>query len=157
MVPLTLIVVGFLVATAVVMALARGSTARWEQDRRAAVAARADESARRTSSAGSTRRTQGAVRRGVAALRGRVSRLAPVRAVVRLVPTDVRDRTSRMPLRRVVGGLTSSLSGAGAKLRAGRWKKSRPVPRALAFLHRHEQSSGAPSAREDSDQSPIAR
>ena len=124
MISLTLIAVGFLVATAVVMALARGSTARWERDKRAAVAVRAHESPRRTSAAGSALGIPSArTRRGVAALRSQVSRFPPVKVLARLVPGGMKQGTLRVrPIRRLTGVLSSLL--LGGKLRGGRWTKS---------------------------------
>jgi hypothetical protein len=199
----TLIAVGFLVATAGVMALARGSTARWERDKRASVAARAEGSVRRTSPAGSAFRRPGALtRRGAAALRSQASRLPPVRVVAGLLPKAAKQGSSRVrPIRRLVGDLRSWLSGG--KVRGERWTKLRsaagpvdgdaadtalakePTPvatgsrgdavaraarrkvwqrtvrraprRALAFLHRHEDSRDARIPHEDSDQSPTAQ
>jgi hypothetical protein len=125
MVSLTLIAVGLLVATAGVVALARGSTARWEQDRRAKAAARADVCAGETSEAGfAVRKPSAMTRRVVAALRSRTSRLAPGKALVQLMPTGLRQVTSPVrPLRRLVGALPSSLFGG--KLPRGRWTKRR--------------------------------
>jgi hypothetical protein len=157
MLTLTLIAVGFLVAVALVIALARGSTARWERVKRASVAVRADVPARPTSSAGSAVRVRSSMlRRGVAVLLGEAARLP--RAIWRGMG---RPR----PIRRL-GALRSSLFGP--KLRTARWRKSRspdlPVQgdgagkpharrplrataaraprRALAFVHRHENHRG---------------
>lgn len=123
---LTLIVVGFFVATAVVIALARASTARWEHDKRAVAAVRDDVSARRTSSAGTAFRIPRAMTRwGVTALRTQTSRFLPRKLLARLLPTDRKRGTSRArPIRRLVG-VVSSLPFRG-KLRAGRWKETRP-------------------------------
>jgi hypothetical protein len=92
MVSLTLIAVGFLAATAAVIALARGSTARWPQDKGASVAVRADVSARRTSSAGSDSRIPSAMaRRRVAALRSQASRFPPVKVLAGLRPKGMKQ------------------------------------------------------------------
>jgi hypothetical protein len=126
MVSLTLIGVGLLVATAVVIALARGSTARWERDKRAPVAVRADLSARRTSSAGSASSIPGTkTRRGIAALRSQASRFPPVKILAQLLPKGMKQGTSSRvrPIRRLVGVLRSSLFGG--KLRGRRWTTSR--------------------------------
>jgi hypothetical protein len=125
MVSLTFIVVGFLVATVLVMALARGSTARWERDKRASIAARDDVSTRRTSSAGSAFRIPGALtRKGVAALRSQASRFPPVKVLARLLPDGREQGTSRVrPFRRQVVVLRSFL--LGRKLRGGWWRESR--------------------------------
>jgi hypothetical protein len=126
MTTLTLIAVGFLVATALLIALARTSTARWEQDKRASAAVRAGVSARRTtSSAGSAFRTPRAMaRRGVAALRRQTSRFPPWKVLARLLPTAMKQVRSRVrPIRRLVGVLRSPLFGG--KFRGGRWTKSR--------------------------------
>jgi hypothetical protein len=125
MVSLTLIAVGLLVATAVVIALARGSTARWERDKRAPVAVGADVSARRTSSAGSASSISGAkTRRGIAALFSEASRFPPVKVLAQFRPKGTKQGTSRVrPIRRLVGVLRSSLFGE--KLRGRRWTTSR--------------------------------
>lgn len=124
MATLTLIAVGFLVATALVIALARASTARWEQDKRALAAVRADISARRTSSASSAFRIpRELTTRGVAALRNQTSRFPPWKVLAQLLPTDTKRATSRVrPLRRLVGVLRPL---SGGKFRGGRWTKSR--------------------------------
>jgi hypothetical protein len=125
MVSLTLITVGFLVATGLVVALARESTARWERAKRAPVAVRAAVPARQTSPAGSALRTAGAMaRRGVAALRGQASRLPPVTALGRLLPKGLKRGTpGRGPSRRLLGELRPSR--IGGNLRRGRWTKGR--------------------------------
>jgi hypothetical protein len=190
MVSLTLIVVGFLAVTGGVVALARASTARWERDRRAPVAARADVPGPPPSRAGIALRMAGAVTRRVAAVRSRVLRLPRVRAIVEVWPA----RTARTrPVRRLGRVLRSSLRGA--KIRFGRSAERRsaaprvdgagaePAPelssavtdhpastagrqlvrrtwlgasrRAPAFLHRHEDRSGARIASEERDESPA--
>ena len=128
MLELTLIAVGFLAATAVVIALARGTTARWERDKRAAAAVRADAPARRTSPAGSSRIPGELTRRGVEALRSRASRLSPVVIRARLLPKGGEQGTSRVrPIRRLGGVRRSSLFGG--KLPGGRWTTGRsPAP-----------------------------
>lgn len=131
MVSLTLITVGFLVATGLVVALARESTARWERAKRAAVAVRAAVPARQSSPAGSALRTAGAmVRRRVAALRSQASRFPPVTAVGRFLPKGLKRETpGRGPIRRLLGDLRPSRFGG--ILRRGRWTKgsspARPV------------------------------
>ncbi len=125
MVSVTLIVVGFLLVTAVVMAVARESTARWERDRRAAVAARAEDAARRTVPTGPALRMPGAVTRTVAALRSRVARFRPGKALGLRRPEGGEQGPARGgPIRRRVGALRSSLSGG--RLRRGRSTTSRP-------------------------------
>ncbi len=125
MVSLTLITVGFLLATAAVMALARASTARWERDKRASVAVRADGSTRRTSAAGlALGRPSVMTRAGLAALHDHISRFRPVTVLARLRPKGRQQGTTRVqPIRRLVRVLRSSLSGG--KLRRGRWTTSR--------------------------------
>jgi hypothetical protein len=122
---LTLIAVGFLLATAVVIALARASTARWEHDKRASAKVRADISTRRAPSAGSAfRMPREMTRRGVAALRNQSSRFPPRKLLAQLLPTDMKQATSRVrPLRRLEG-VFRPLSGG--TFRGGRWTKSRP-------------------------------
>ena len=124
MVSVTLIVVGFLLVTALVMAVARGSTARWERDKRAAVAARAEDAARRPAPTGPALRMPGGVSRAVAALRRGVSRFRPGKALGLLRPEGGEEGTARGgPIRRRVGALRWSLSGR--RLRSARWTTSR--------------------------------
>jgi hypothetical protein len=125
MVSLTLITIGFLVVTAVVIALARGSTARWERDKRAPVAVRADVSTRRTTPARSALRIPGATtRRWVAALRGLAARFPSVKVAAQLMPKVGKQGTPPVrPIRRVVGVLRSPLSGG--RFRGGLWTTSR--------------------------------
>jgi hypothetical protein len=93
---LTLIGVGFLVVTATVVVLARASTAQWEQDKRAHVAARHDGSAPRKPLAGSARRLSGArIRTRVAALRSTASRFPPVAFLARSLPEALHAGASR--------------------------------------------------------------
>ncbi len=95
MVRLTLIAVGFVVATAGVIALARASTARWERDKRAPIAARSDASARGTPRAGHSGRLTGPeTRRRVATLRSKASRFPPVALVARMLPKALHAGTS---------------------------------------------------------------
>jgi len=124
MVSLTLTAVGFLVATAVVIALARRSTSRWEQDKRASIAVRADVSARRNSSAGPDPRMPRAIaRRGVAALRSKALWLPPVKVLAQRLPKGMTQGMSRVrPIRRLVPELRPSLFGE--RLRRGRWRRS---------------------------------
>jgi hypothetical protein len=130
-VSLTLIVVGFVVATALAIVLARRSTARWERDKRAAVAARAAGSARRPPPS------------AVAALRSRISRFPPVPVLTRLVGAGWDQGTRRV--RRPARVLRSSLIGLTA--RAGRWRSSRsasaPVDGDGADTPLAEDASGA--------------
>lgn len=106
-VSLTLIVVGFLVSTAVVMALARRSTARWERDRRAPVAARVELPDRRAPSTGAAPGIPGAVIRTVAALRSRMSRVPPVPVLGRLLAEGSRWVARARPVRRLRAVLRS--------------------------------------------------
>jgi hypothetical protein len=154
MVSLTLTAVGFLVATAVVIALARGSTSRWERDKRASVAARADIASRRTPSAGSAARISGAMaRRGVDALRSQASRFPPVKVLAQLLPNGTKEGTSRArPIRRLVTDLRASLFGG--ELRGGRWRKSgsAALPAdgdGTDMALTPEPSGGAPDIRSD--------
>ncbi len=113
MLTLTLIVVGFLVATGLVVALARGSTARWEQSRRSPVAARPAVPTSRTSPVRSAVRTVRAMtRRGVSLLRKRFPPLPRGRALHRRAPKDLElDKPRGRPIRRLVGTLRSWRSG----------------------------------------------
>lgn len=131
MATLTLIAVGFLGTSAVAVALARGSTARWEQDKRAAAAFRDHIATRGTSSAGSALRIPGAlIRRAGVGLRNQASRFRSWKAPAQLLPTGITQVTSRVrPIRRLVGVLRLPL--VGGKVRGGRWTRSgspaRPV------------------------------
>jgi hypothetical protein len=129
MVSLTLITVGFLVTTGLVVALARESTARWERAKRAPVAVRAAVPVRQSSPAGSALRTAGAMtRRGVAALRSQISRFPPVTALGRLLPKGPKLETpGGRPIRRLLGDLRPSRFGGS--LRRGRWTKGRSPAR----------------------------
>lgn len=124
MVSLTLVTVGFLLAMAGVMALARHSTARWERDKRASVAARADETTRRAPAAGSAlEKVTAQTRAGLAALRDRASRIPGVTAPARLLPTGTKHAIARVrPVRRLTGVLR--LSRLGRHFRRGPWTKS---------------------------------
>lgn len=119
-----LIVVGFLAATAAVIALARGSTARWERDRRAPVAVRAHDPARRVPSAG-TRLRGAAARQAVDALRRHAAGLAPSRLRGRLRPTGTRPGPPARPIRRLVGVRPAAL--IGRVLRRARRRTSPPA------------------------------
>ncbi len=125
MVSLMLITVGFLLATGAVMTLARASTARWERNRRAAAAVRADEATRRTPAAGSAARRLSAMERtGLAAARARVLRYSPGTVLARLAPKAVQRGMSRVRPRRPLAGLFRS-SPSGGALRGGRGTESR--------------------------------
>lgn len=107
---LTLITVGFLLATAAVMALARASTARWERDKRASVAVGADAPARgRSAGASALGRRLAIPRAGLAALRHHIARVLPGTVLARVLPTGEQQRVR--PIRRLVGALRSSLPG----------------------------------------------
>ena len=107
---LTLTVVGFLLATALVILLARTSTARWERASRAPVAAHPDGVGARMTRAGLSS-PPAVVRRVVAAIRGSVSLPGPVRVAARTVGT----MADRVPLVRslppLMGRLRASLAG----------------------------------------------
>lgn len=200
---LTLIAVGFVLATALVIALARSSTARWERDRRAAVAARAADSTPRTPADGAVLGRPGAMARaGLTALRDRASRFRAVRALAPLLSRGRERGIARLrSMRRLRGVLRSSLrrdgvrpgrrttgrspgpsvdgdqvdgalpsapseavtdvGGTGVGKAAGRRLPRRIVlrgrRRALAFLHRDEESHAAHVPREGSEESPAAR
>ena len=112
MASLTLIAVGFLVALAVVIALARGSTARWERAKRASVARRVDVPPRAASDGSAVLPRSPVVRRGLAVLSGRASRLA---RIIRQRPWGHRQ------IRRL-----GAFSPFGNELRTTRWRKGRP-------------------------------
>ena len=124
-VSLALVVVGFLLATAVVIALARASTARWERDKRAAVAIRAGGSTRWSPPSGSgPAGLIATTRSGLAAVRGRASRFTPVAVLARVLPERARRPASAVrPIRRLVRVLRPSLDGGRSRL--GRWTRSR--------------------------------
>ena len=123
---LTLIAVGFLLVTAVVIALARSSTARWERDRRASVAVRADGAARRPRAPDAVLGRFGALTRArLAALRHQVSRFPLGTVLARVLPKGVlRGRARVRPIRRLAAVLRSSLLGGTL-----RWTKSRSPAR----------------------------
>ncbi len=150
-----LIAVGFLAAVAAVIALARGSTARWERDRRARVAVRADDRPRRTSPAGSwmpsaaARRAVDSVRRSAvglgSGLLGRLRRKGsgqgpPARPVAGAVGGRPSALVGRI-LRR--GQRTTSLPGRAVLRRMPRVRR-----RALALLHRHGPPDDVPQEEE---------
>jgi len=180
-----LIAVGFLAATAAVIALARGSTARWERDRRARVAVRADDRPRRASYPGTwmgsrARQAVDALRRhavGLAAsgLRGRLRRdgreqgppSRPVRGLAGVRPSALVGRLLRRRRRMTrhlttprVGGEPPALASAGSRVHGVPTRAFlRRVPsvrrRALALLHRHGPPDSVP--QEDSGDRPAAR
>ena len=136
MVSLTLVAVGFLVATAVVMALARGSTARWERDRRAA-RERGDAPARPATSAGSA----------LAGLRGHVSRFPAVKVLTRFLAKRRTEGTARVRPMHWLGGAPAR--------RLLRLPVPRAPRRALALLHRHEDHGDPRVPIADRDESPA--
>lgn len=119
-----LIAVGFLAATAAVIVLARGSTARWERDRRARVAVRADDRPRRTSSS-ATWMGSAAARRAVDAMRRHAVGLASSRMRVRLRRSGRVKGPPARPVRGLVGVRPSAL--VGRILRRGRRTTSLPA------------------------------
>jgi hypothetical protein len=138
-VSLTLMVVGFLVVSGVVLTLARRSTARWERDRRASAKKRADDPARPAPSAGSA----------PAAVPDEGTHVLPGRRT---------QGTSRVrPVHWVDGVRRSSRSGDGP---VGQKLLRVPVPRAPrrapAFLHRHHDPEDLRPSRADTDESPAS-
>jgi hypothetical protein len=121
---LTLIALAFVMTTALVMALARASTARWEREKRSARAPRRPAVAPRTPrTASALRFPVMIVRRAVAGLRGPASLRAPLKAVVDTVATTPKQVVSHVrPLPQLVGNV-QSLIGQG--LRKAGWRKSR--------------------------------
>jgi len=113
-VTLMLIAAGFLLATIVVIALARTSTAHWEREKRAPVAPRRGVIAAVTSDAEEPAPLPRAVlRRVVAATREHDSLAAPVTAAAGILTTAGKQVASHVrPVSRVPGVLRSWLSGA---------------------------------------------
>jgi hypothetical protein len=148
MLSLTLIAVGFVVTTAVVIALARGSTARWEEHKRSSVAVRTGGPARRASPAGAALTMPGALtRRGLAALRGRASRFPPVRVLTRVLPELREQGTSRvLPLRRLAGVVRSSPFGSRL---GGAWRRKTASTPSSADDEANTSLAGESSATED--------
>lgn len=108
---LTLTVVGFFVATAVVIALARTSTARWEKARRAARVPRPPVRARRRTSAGGAARGPGTVvRKVVAMIRGPASLRASLKVAGSLATAPKQVVSRGRPFPRLFGILRSSLT-----------------------------------------------
>jgi hypothetical protein len=111
-VSLTLTVVGFVVVTALVIVLARSSTARWEKTRRAARAPRRDVPAARTTPDADARRSARPVRKALAALGGLGSlRELPKVAAAGLVTVPRLVASRVRPFRRSSGGLRAWLHG----------------------------------------------
>ena len=123
---LTLIAAGFVLVTASVIALARSSTARWEQTRRAARAPRRRDDVPSPPAPGLAGLPRRIARRVVAAARGARSAVTPLERVaghlVR-VPEQLVSRLRSVP--RSVGGFRSSRPWS----RLGRGRSSEPGPR----------------------------
>ena len=141
MLTLTLIVIGFLAATALVIVLARSSTARWEREKRAPVAPRYDHvRAGPGPSAGAARRAREAVRTMVTVVRDHGTVPVAVRAVAGRLVTTVREVGSRVRSSGVRP--TSLLRGWLRRVRAVRGGPAGPLPVDTA-----EGTSGAPVPR----------
>src|SRR5688572_28863557 len=93
---LTLIVTGFVVATALVIVLARTSTARWEKEKRPARAPRRPTVAGHAPFAATAARLPVAVARWVAAMRSPASRRAPLKVVAETLATAEKEVASRV-------------------------------------------------------------
>jgi hypothetical protein len=123
---LTLIAAGFLVATVVVIVLARTSTARWEKEKRPARVPRRPTTAGRAPLAATAARLPVAVARWVAAMRSPASRRAPLKLVAETLATAEKEVASRVgPFPRLPGRLRSSRFGE--LLRRMRRTRSRAV------------------------------
>ncbi|SNR24160.1 hypothetical protein [Blastococcus mobilis] len=95
---LTLTAVGFVAVTALVIALARTSTARWEREKRLARAPRRPATPPRTPLAGMAARLSGVMaRRVVAVLRNPASLRAPLRGAAGALATAPKQVASHVP------------------------------------------------------------
>jgi hypothetical protein len=120
---MTLTVAGFLVATALVIALARTSTARWERASRAAVAARRDDVGARTTRAGFPS-PRAVVRRVADAIRAHASLSGPGTVAASTLGTMAKRVAPVRALLRLFGRLRGSLSGE----RRRRVRRARELP-----------------------------
>lgn len=112
MLTLTLIVTGFVVATALVIVLARTSTARWEKEKRPARAPRRPTVAGHAPFAATAARLPVAVARWVAAMRSPASRRAPLKVVAETLATAEKEVASRVgPFPRLRGRLRRARLG----------------------------------------------
>jgi hypothetical protein len=113
-VSLTLTVVGFVAAMALVIALARTSTARWEREKRLARVPRRPAVGPRTPLAALAARLSGAmVRRAVAVLRHPASLRAPLRDAADALATAPKQVASHVPSVPRWWGNARSLVGGG--------------------------------------------
>jgi hypothetical protein len=122
---LTVTAVAFVVATAVVMALARSSTARWEREKRAARAPRREAVAPPTPSAGTGARVRGVLSGTAAAVRRIAeSGRGAVRAVIGVLVTARKGRLSSVrPSSQGFGTLRKVVHRA--RNRSSRWLGTR--------------------------------
>jgi hypothetical protein len=152
--------VGFLVLTALVIALARSSTARWEREKRRARVPRRP-APPPTLPERAAHGVRGAVVRWtVTAVHLRTPLPAPLNAVAGLLVTTTRQAVARVrpgpehdrPLAAEVPaeptGPVDGVPPLGVQSRRGR---------ALRLLHRHDPGDGAPVAPAGGDGSPTAR
>lgn len=178
-------VVGFLCTTAVVIALARSSTARWEREKRAARAARREAVAPPTP-AGVAARLRGTLVRGTAAARhGAASVGRPLKAVPGVLESTRQQVLSqRRPFRHPAAALRSVVGGARGRHAkpteieepelpvddGGAGGTDLPVPepqprgsrrharrRALPFVHRHDRRQDPRPLHSDVDEGPSPR
>jgi hypothetical protein len=152
MVSLTWVTVGFVAATGLVILLARRSTARWEQARRAPVVTRTAATARETSPAASGFRavTGAMARRGVAALRGRASRFPPVDALVRrLGRSPERGTTHGRPGRRLGSALRLPVDRLRGRQATDSRSRGRPDGEEADATVAPEGSAATPDVRRD--------
>jgi hypothetical protein len=121
---LTLTVLGFLLATALVIVLARTSTSRWERAGRASVAAHREDVGVRATRPG-VPSLPATVRRAVAAIRDSASLPSRVRAAARTVGT----MADRVPVVRSLPPLLGRLRASLADERRRRTMRGRSRPR----------------------------
>jgi hypothetical protein len=153
--------VGFLVLTALVIALARSSTARWEREKRVARVPRHPAPPPPSLPERAAQGVRGAVVRWtVTAVHLRTPLPAPLNAVAGLLVTTTRQAVARVrpgpeddqpPAAEEPSQPTGPVDGVpsrGAHSRRGR---------ALRLLHRHDPGDGAPVARAGGDGNPTAR
>jgi hypothetical protein len=179
---LTVDAVGFLIMTALAIALARRSTARWENEKRAARATRRSDVTPRTPPGGPTAGLRSAlVRTAAAASRVTAPIGRPVRAATGVLVTARTQVSSRIaPAARRFGGLRPAVRGR-RKEKAGRRKEKAgslrahgggaepgvapravlptprlPIRRTLRFVPRHARRRDRRARSSDADQSPTA-
>jgi hypothetical protein len=172
---LTVDAVGFLIMTALAIALARRSTARWENEKRAARATRRSDVTPRTPPEGPTAGLRSALGRTAAAASRVTAPIGrPVRAATGVLVTARTQVSSRIaPAARRFGGLRSAVPGRrkqkarslrthgggaepGVAPRAVLPTPRLPIRRSLRFVPRRARRRDRRARSSDADQSPTA-